>query len=153
VAVKEGGVGHQILPEAWYNFDMEATFHNQHGISTWDWDYGFQFHTNGLSKDFIVLDSSGRWYHRTTDGTVGDSVAEGTFAASLLDTHAYGSNKLRLTVNGTSGKFYMNGTNIADIRIRSLPRGSGLGILTCTFWKSCTKPTTVKVSDFKASPL
>jgi len=80
-------------------------------------------------------------------------VDEGAFAASLLNTHVYGSNKLRLTVNGTNGKFYVNGTKIADIRVSSSPRGSGLGVSVCISYGSCIKPATVKVTDFKASPL
>jgi hypothetical protein len=73
--------------------------------------------------------------------------------ASLLDTHVYGSNKLRLTVNGTNGKFYVNGTKIADIRVSSSPRGSGLGVTTCIYDNGCIKPATVTVTDFKALPL
>jgi len=61
---------------------------------------------------------------------------------------------LRLTANGTSGTFYVNGTKIADIRVSSSPRGSGLGVATCIFNQDCKpRPTTVTVTDFKASPL
>jgi curved DNA-binding protein CbpA len=148
-----GRAGGWRYAEAWYRFDMEATFHNPHGINTTKWDYGFRFHSNGKSEDFVILDSNGWWYHRLYDGTSWNSIDRGTFAASLLDTHAYGSNKLRLTVNGTSGKFYVNGTKIADIRVSSSPRGSGLGFTTCTFGDTCIKPVTVKVTDFMASPL
>jgi S1-C subfamily serine protease len=150
VVGKTGSSGYE---EAWYSFDMEATFHNPHGISTTNWDYGFEFHRDGASMDFIVLRSSGDWTHRTyIDGTW-EKIDQGTFAASLLDTHVYGSNKLRLTVNGTSGQFYVNGTKIADIRASSSPRGSGFGVAACTYSSSCIKPATVKVTDFKASPV
>jgi len=132
---------------------MEATFHNPQNSS--DWDYGFRFHGNGPSKDkdVVILTDTGRWFQVFDDGNGGNTIDQGTFAASLLDTHAYGSNKLRLTVNGTAGQFYVNGTKIADIRVNSSPRGSGLGVSTCVFSNGCIKPATVKVTDFKASPL
>jgi uncharacterized membrane protein YhaH (DUF805 family) len=146
---ESGGWGYE---EAWYSFDMEATFHNPQNSS--DWDYGFGFHGNGDSMDIVVLTYDGMWGHIFVDGTSRNTIDQGfTFTASLLDTHAYGSNKLRLTVNGTSGQFYVNGTKIADIRVSSSPRASGLGVATCIFSNGCIKPATVKVTDFKASPL
>jgi uncharacterized membrane protein YhaH (DUF805 family) len=153
VVAEEGTVGAWYYAEAWYSFDMEATFHNPHGINTTNWDYGFIFQWSRQSRDYIVLRSSGRWFHRTYIAAW-ETIDDGDFASSLLDTHAYGSNKLRLAVNGTSGQFYVNGTKIADIRVSSSPRGSGLGVGTCIFNNdSCTRPATVKVTDFKASPL
>ena len=132
---------------------MEATFNNPYGISTKEWNYERAFHADGSASDVVVLTSAGQWYHRAHHGANWDTVDEGIFAASLLDTHAYGSNMLRLTVKDNTGIFYANGAKIADIRVSSSPRASSLGVVTCIFDNRCTRPATVRVTDFKASPL
>ena len=132
---------------------MEATFNNPYGISTKEWNYELAFHADGSASDVVVLTSAGQWYHRAHHGANWDTGDEGTFAASLLDTHAYSSNTLRLTVKDNTGIFYADGTKIVDIRVSSSPRGSGLGVSTCIFIEGCIRPATVAATDFKASPL
>jgi len=152
------GIGAGGFPQAWYSFAMEATFNNPYGISTKEWNFGFFFHLCGSTLDAVVLTSVGTWSHTLIDGISDpvlnfETIDEGTFAASLLDPHAYGAQTLRLTVKPNTGIFYANGTKIADIRVSSSPRGSGLGVVTCIFVEGCIVPATVRVTDFRAAPL
>jgi hypothetical protein len=160
VATEEtSGIGAHGFPQAWHSFAMEATFNNPYDISTKEWNFGFFFHACGSTSDAIVLTSVGKWSHTLIDGISDpvlnfETIDEGTFAASLLDTHTYGAQTLRLTVKDNTGIFYVNGTKIADIRVSSSPRGSALGVGTCIFDNQCTRPeATTRVTDFKASPL
>jgi hypothetical protein len=146
---------------AWYDIDMEATFHNPHSLGEGNWDYGFIFHGNDAKKDYIILTGHGKWYHNTNEQGTWEFVAKGEFDARLLDTLWPGSNSLSVSVNGTDVTFMANGTRIADIRlilgmrqgVTLSPRGSRLGVAACIFRNGCIRPATVKVTDFKVSPL
>ena len=153
MVVAVGKVGGWGTRPAWYSFEMEATFHNPHGISTNHWDYGFGFHSNGATLDHIFLTSRGQWFHSVKDKAAWFTVDKGTFDASLLSSNINASNMLKLTVDGAQGKFYANGMKVADIRVSSSPRGSGLGVAACILSGSCLRPAIVKVTDFRAAPL
>ena len=174
VVSTEGSIGVEGFgPLGWYDFAMQATFSNPHGIldRNSSWTYGFIFHRTYERDAFDVLfvqagqcltySTSIKWHHKVVSGaprSVWSTVASGGVprgdpsSPCPLDTHTYGSNKLSLSVQQGSGSFVLNGTTIAQIRTDTQPRGSGLVVVTCIFSDGCQKPASVTVTDLFVSP-
>ena len=148
--MNEGSIGRNGFKTAWENFEMVATFptfSNLINTNSGLGDIGFYFHSiDPGAMDVITLTNDGKWFHRVATNEGWDSISNGTFSTSSLGS----PNALGLTVSGTEGKLYLNGTKIADIRVSSSPRGSGLGVVACTFFDTCNRPATVKVTNFGA---
>jgi hypothetical protein len=116
---------------------MEPSFHNPNTISTnIKWSYGFFFHWDDRKRDYVFVTSDGERYCKMYDSYLAEfnigwsTVDQGAFGIGLLDRLDGSANALKLTVDGTSGRFYLNRTKIADIGVSASPRGSGLGVAT-----------------------
>ena len=146
-----GGLG---WDKGWQNFEVQAIFYNPEHIGSSGWDYGFYFHGHSNGNNFVNITSTGSWSYEKTSSNEWTEISSGVIPENLLDTHVYGSNKLRLIVEDSAGEFFLNEVKIADIRASKFPQGLALGASTCIHIQNCLqRPKATRVEDFRAVPI
>ncbi|MEK9659454.1 MAG: hypothetical protein VW450_05895 [Chloroflexota bacterium] len=144
--VPSGFVGGEGWAEGYFNFTGDATFHNP---ATDEWDYGFYFHEDGGDYDAVLIrftSEQASWEHAANLDGSWYTIESGHLDVALLDTRDYGSNWVRITVKEQVGSVWVNGKFIAEFLTDATPRGSGLGVIACTYTGSCPRPALVHVT-------
>jgi uncharacterized protein len=112
------------------DFDAEVRFFNPYPTTRGGWNHGFAFRRGQEGTFYAVLiDSEGQWRHDLQH--VRDPLAQGT--SNAIDTSEGGSNRLRLSVRGSIGWFYVNNQLVTTLDLSHLMRPGDVNIVTGYF--------------------
>ena len=81
----------------------------------------------GVANEFhaVIIDETGRWYHRSRTGDLDSTVAVAEGTSSHIDTSPSGSNHIRIIALGREGWLFVNGALVANLELaRLLEAGS-----------------------------
>jgi uncharacterized protein len=112
------------------DFDAEVRLFNPYSTTRGGWNHGFAFRRGQEGTFYAVLiDSEGQWRHDLQH--VRDPLAQGT--SNAIDTSEGGSNRLRLSVRGSMGWFYVNNQLVTTLDLSHLMRPGDVNIVTGYF--------------------
>ena len=92
---------------------VEARFLNPYSAQEGSWSSGFLFR-QGASNEFhaVIVDESGRWYHRLRTGDVESTQRLAVDISSHISTSPAGSNHIRIITLGDDGWLFINGVYV-----------------------------------------
>ena len=92
---------------------VEARFLNPYSAQEGEWSSGFLFR-QGASNEFhaIIIDESGRWYHRLRTGDVESTQQLAVHGSVHISTSPAGSNHIRIITLGDDGWLFINGVYV-----------------------------------------
>ena len=159
VDLEEGKVvEYKFKQNGWKHFDVKATFHNPTAKKYTNWDYGFVFRSTRMLSEMIVIRSNGTWLHKTaTNNNQWSTLNQGKFDDTLLDIDRNGNNRLAMRIDASDQlTLWVNEREITSLNIKAAveyPMFYYLGFSGCTYYSSCKGSSSLKVTDFYASPL
>jgi predicted metalloprotease len=112
------------------DFDAEVRLFNPYPTTKGSWNHGFVFR-RGLEGTFyaVLIDSDGQWHHDLQH--LAAPVDQGT--SDAIDTSEGGSNRLRLSVRGGIGWFYINKQLVTTLDLSDLMQPGDVNIVTGYF--------------------
>ena len=112
---------------------IEARFFNPYAVSEGSWSSGFFFRNSGLNElHAIVIDVSGIWYHRLSNGTV-EAQSLQAKVSSVISTSPAGSNLLRLIALGDDAWFFVNGSYVDKLDLSGWDKKGGVSAISNFF--------------------
>jgi uncharacterized protein len=109
------------------DFDTEARLFNPYPTTRGSWFYGFSFRDLGDTFYVVLIESDGNWRHNMISGGELQALDQGT--SDAIDTSEGGSNRLRLSVRGSIGWFYINNQLVTTLDLSHLRQPGDVGVL------------------------
>ena len=103
----------------------EATFFNPYAYDFSDfggWAYGFLFHREETTFDYVVVQGSGAWKHYVRRSGEDQLLKSGFVPFGNLRTGAREANQLTLVVTGRDAQLFVNDTLAASLAVEGSHR-------------------------------